>query len=159
VPLQGGAGVIVFRFDHANADRYYRRVEELLSDLRPFWPLVVPIVTGWWREQFDTEGGFAGRPWAALSPAYAEWKAQKYPGKTILQATGDLRQAASRPSRTSTPRSLTLSIDDPKLEYHQDGTGRMPARPLVFGDPLPPAAALEIEAAAERYVGDFLRRF
>lgn len=147
------------RFEHAEADRFYRRVELLLSDLRPFWPLVVPIVTGWWRMQFETEGGFAGRPWAALSPAYAEWKQANFPGKPILQADGALRQAASRPSRLATPHSLTLTIDDEKLEFHQDGTPRMPARPLVFGDPLPPAAALEVQAAADRYVGDFLRRF
>jgi hypothetical protein len=68
-----------------------------------------------------------------------------YPGKGILVATGDMKRAASAPRACVTPTSLTLTIDDPKLQYHQDGTDRMPARPLVFGDPLPPEARAELD--------------
>lgn len=134
-----------------------QQFELLLSDLRPFWPMVVPLFAGWMRQQFDTEGAFAGRPWPRLSPQYALFKSRVRPGKKILQFDGDLRQAVSRPRRQAGPRSLTLTIDDPKVEYHQEGKG-VPARPLVFGSPLPFAAARELDLAAERYVGDFLRR-
>jgi hypothetical protein len=151
--------VTAIRLEREDADRMLRQVELLLNDLRPFWPLVVPLATGWWRMQFQTEGGFAGRPWAALSPGYAAWKMLHYPGLPILQLTGDMKRAASKPTRSVTTRSLTLTIEDDKIERHQTGTPRMPSRPLIFGDPLPPVARAELEAAADQYVGDFLRRF
>lgn len=135
-----------------------QKLAVFLTDLRAFWPRVVPLVTGWWRRQFETEGSFAGHAWSPLSPDYAARKASLYPGKGILQATGALRGAASRPARAQTPTSLTLSIDDPKLGYHQAGTPRMPARPLVFGEPLPAAATAELQVVAEEYVTDLLRR-
>lgn len=153
------------------SEEQIRRLTLQLIDLRGFWPMVVPVFVGWMRQQFDTAGAFAGRPWAPLSPTYASWKARHAPGKGLLVFAGGIRQAASRPERTATPRSLTLTIDDskwghgpkkkpgPVLEYHQEGiAGRLPARPLVFGSPLPPAAALELDGAADRYVADLLRR-
>lgn len=132
-----------------------------LSDLRPFWPLLVPVVTGWWRLQFKSQGGFAGHPWAALSPGYAEAKAADpnvVSGAGILVSRGALKQAASKPSRSVSPTQLTLTIDDPKLQYHQSGTGTMPARPLVFGSPLPAEAQASLNHIADVYVRDLLRR-
>jgi len=43
----------------------------------------------------ETEKSFAkqGRPrWTSLSDAYKEWKKEKYPGKPILEADGDLKR-------------------------------------------------------------------
>lgn len=154
-----------------HSEEQIRRLSMQLTDLRGFWPMLVPVVTGWWRQQFETEGAFAGRPWAPLSPAYAAWKSAHAPGKGLLIFAGGIRQAASRPERTALPRSLTLTVDDSKwghgpkkvaapiLQYHQDGVpGRLTARPLVFGSPLPPAAAADLDAVAGRYVADLLRR-
>lgn len=149
--------------DDSDAERDIRIISTALSDLRPFWPLVVPLVTGWWKRQFSSEGGFAGFRWQPLSPAYAAWKASRYPGRGILHATGQTKSAASRPRRHATPRSLTLEIDDsgpahgPVLQYHQTGDG-VPRRPLVFGDPLPAIAAAELDRAAETYIRDLLTR-
>lgn len=137
-----------------------RKVAQLLllvSDLRGFWPLVVPLFTSWMARQFSSEGAFGGQSWAPLSPAYAAYKAQAHPGKTILIAEGDLRQAASRPDRQASPRQLTLTITDPKVGYHQEGTTKMPARPLLF-DRLPAQAQAELNAAAETYVTGIVRR-
>lgn len=153
--MAGESGV---RIEFGGAPEQLQKLAVFMTDLRTFWPRIVPLVTGWWREQFDTQGGFAGKEWAPLSPDYAARKAVMFPGKPILQATGALKQAASRPSRVQTPVSLTLTIDDPKLEYLQDGTDRMPARPLVFGEPLPAAAAAELQVAADEYVSDLLGR-
>jgi len=139
-------------------DRETQQVAALLLDLRTFWPSVVPLFIGWMRAQFDTQGAFMGDPWAPLSPAYAAWKAIKYPGKPILQAEGDLRQAASSPRRETTPQTLTLTIADPKAGYHQDGTGRMPARPLVFDISAPATVQSDIDKAAEDWLDDILRR-
>lgn len=144
--------------DDEDARLHLERIAAFLVDLRPFWPKVVPLFVGWMRKQFETEGQFGGRRWAALSPSYAAWKALAYPGRGILVATGDLKGAASRPLRTARARSLTLTINDPKLQYHETGTPRMPARPLLFGDPLPSSAASDLERASEEFVDDLLRR-
>lgn len=143
--------------DHGEQERI-EKLAVFMQDLRPFWPLIVPLVTAWWRAQFETEGEFGGQRWAPLSAHYAARKAIDHPGKKILEATGALRRSASTPRRSVTPMSLTLTIDDPKLEYHQEGTGRMPARPLVFGDPLPVAARAELQHVADEFVNDLLRR-
>ena len=141
-----------------------------VSDLRLFWPRLVPVVTGWWSRQFSTSGAFGGRPWAPLTDPYAAYKATKAPGKPLLVYSSGLKRAAARPIRTQSPRTLTLTIDDsdyghgPKkvkrsiVAFHQEGTSRMVARPLVFGDPLMPAAEEELRLAAEAYLTDFLHR-
>ncbi len=144
--------------DDADARRRLKLFETLLSDLRPFWPLVVTLQRRWWKAQFDTEGRFAGDPWRPLSPVYALQKARRWPGRGILHASGGMRRAADSPERTVAPHTLTLTIDDPKLQYHQDGTDRMPARPLVFGDPIPAVAQVELEEAADRYVTEMWSR-
>lgn len=143
--------------DHGSQERI-QRLAVFLTDLRSFWPLVVPLATSWWRRMFETDGEFGGERWAALSPEYEAWKSVHFPGKGILQRTGEMKRAVSNPSRAVTPTSLTLTIEDPKLPYHQEGTANMPQRLLVFGEPLPGEAQLELDAAAEAYVTDLLGR-
>lgn len=141
------------------------------EDLRPFWPMVTRLFTSWMSRQFETSGAFAGRPWAPLSPAYAAWKSAHGGDKRPLVFSGGLLQAATRTKRTALPRSLTLTIPDdewghgpnkvkrPILQFHQEGTPKMPARPLVFsGSALPPGPAAELDDAAETYVRDILNR-
>lgn len=146
------------RVDFHGTPEQLQRLAVFLSDLRSFWPLLVPAVTGWWRHQFETEGQFAGHAWQPLTPAYAAAKARTHPGRGILVATGALKRAASAPRRAQTATSLTLAIDDPKLPFHQEGTTKMPARPLIFGDPLPAAARAELDTIAHAYVTDLLKR-
>jgi len=40
---------------------------------------------------FESEGREIGVHWKPLSPAYARWKSQKYPGRGILQRTGKMQ--------------------------------------------------------------------
>lgn len=129
-----------------------------MLDLRPFWPLVIPAFIRWMGQQFASEGDWGGEPWAKLSPDYAEWKAVHYPGRSILYATGDMRRAASNPVRTATPVSLTLEIVDPKIEFHQGGTDKMPARPVI-PEELPASAELELLELANGYVRENMIRF
>lgn len=141
-------------------DDFEKKLAELqvyLRDLRPFWPLLVPIFIGWMGAQFATEGGWGGNAWAPLSAAYAVEKARSYPGRTILIREGDLRRAASEPSRVATPRTLTLTIDSDIAGYHQEGTDKMPARPLI-PEVLPPIAVREVEEAAHEYVSTLINR-
>lgn len=139
------------------ARRKLAQLQLFLDDLRPFWPSLVPLFIGWMGDMFASEGGAGGREWAPLSPAYAVEKARTHPGKTILIRDGDLRRAASEPHRVPTPRTLTLTIEDPKVGYHQEGTDRMPARPLI-PDPIPAAWERDIDRAADEYVSTLIRR-
>jgi hypothetical protein len=154
--VSGGGFDVVVTGDEAY-QRKLAQLELFLEDLRPMWPLFVPMFIGWMGAQFSSEGGWGGQAWAPLSPAYAAWKSQHYPGKSILIREGDLRQAASQPRREATPRTLTLWIDDPKAGYHQEGTDDMPARPL-FPSPLPAAARRDVDTAAREYVSTLVRR-
>lgn len=162
------------------------KLVEALIDLRPFWPMVVPLYNRWMKEQFDTEGDFFGDHWQELSPGYAAWKSVHYPTKGLLMAEGDLRKAATTPTRDAQPHMLTLTIEpyekttrvdafnvksrqrsrkrrgtgatiDPA--WFQTGTDRTPARPLlpITGE-LPALAQGEIGDAAEAYLHDTARR-
>lgn len=142
----------------SEAEKLANQMASLLLDLRPFWPKIVPLFVQWQAAQFATEGGFMGDPWAPLSPRYAEWKAAHYPGKPILQAEGDLRRAASAPLRDATPTSLTLTIADDKAGWHQEGTARMPARPLMYEISAPGQIERDVQQAADEWVDDLLRR-
>lgn len=146
---------------HVTGDDAYRKklaqLELFLEDLRPFWPLLVPVFIGWMGAQFSSEGGWGGEAWAPLSPQYAVWKSQHYPGRTILIREGAMRRSSSQPRREATPRTLTLWIDDPKAPLHEEGTDRMPARPLI-PEPLPQAAFRDVEHAADQYMSTLVRR-
>lgn len=109
-------------------------------------------------EQFGSSGGWGGEQWAPLSESTILQKAQHGGGSSILIDTGQLRQAASRPTRLATPSSLTLTIEDRTIEWHQEGTDRMPARPVI-PDALPVSAEVELELAADRYVAEMAARF
>lgn len=45
------------------------------------------------RGLFASEGAMAGSRWAPLSPAYARWKAKRFPGRKIMQRKGKLRRS------------------------------------------------------------------
>jgi len=154
-------------FDDELKKAQLKAFASLLLDLRPFWPRVVPLFVGWMSQQFETEGVYWGTPWAPLSPEYAARKAITHPGKGLLVADGDLRKGASMPARRATRTSLTLTIRWPKRKgrkgqkldpgWHQLGTQRMPARPLL-GPILPMDAQLELEHAADDYVHEMAER-
>lgn len=42
---------------------------------------------------FSTEGASRGTPWPDLSEGYEKWKKKHYPGRKILQLTGQMRDA------------------------------------------------------------------
>lgn len=159
------AGQVEVSFDLSGFTDYelaLARMIALLTDLRSFWPVIVPLWAEWMREQFKTEGEWGGDPWAPLSEAYLARKMKLYPGKGILYATGDLRRAASQPQRIATPESITFVVDDSQkrhggkeprsvIDYHQQGTATMPARPVV-PEFLPLRAQEQVELAAQEWV-------
>lgn len=80
---------------------------------------------------FETEGGIFGARWQALSSAYQIRKAVTYPGRGILEASGDLRRSYTTRVHANL---LELINEDSKAIYHQEGTRRMPARVIIKVD-------------------------
>lgn len=154
------------RFDLSGFDQYQvalARMIALITDLRPFWPRLVPLWVQWMRERFATEGEFGGEHWAPLSEGYLARKITLYPGKGILYATGQLRRHTSKPVRTVTPTTLTFTISDfarkgggsMDIDWFQHGTDRMPARPIIpdsWNVRLPTTMQEEVELIAQEYV-------
>jgi hypothetical protein len=71
-----------------------------------------------------------------LDPAYAAWKATRFPGAPTLVRTGGLLKEVSNISSNS-----ASNIDDMEAEFavvgkipkfHQYGTENMPARKIIF---------------------------
>jgi len=105
-------------------------VEEGVSHLRPLW------------EQFQTEFQseekrlFDAAPWEPLSPSYAEQKRRKFGDKPLLRATDVLyksltEQGAPEAIRVFDDSSAEFGTSDIVGIFHQLGTGKMPARPVL----------------------------
>lgn len=118
-------------------DRAFNRLDHFISDFRGLWPEVIKEFYGIERKQFDTQGssGATGR-YPALSPAYAKYKAIKFPGQPILQAHGDLMKSLTDPDAADAilkpeKDQLTIGSKHPAAIHHQRGTSRMPPRPPI----------------------------
>ena len=163
--------MVVLRLDGADWEFQDQRIAALIAtimDLRPFWPRIVPLFVRWMGEQFETEGAWAAQPWARLSPMYEAWKQRHYPGRGILVVRGGrapgLRFAAQSPNTTFRPQEAIFRIqgwrsgDGDLLDpgWHQEGTDRMPARPII-PDVLPQAASDDVSQAAESYIEENVR--
>jgi len=86
-------------------------------------------------QQFNSEGGYGSGGWAPLSPSYALWKAALFPGRPILQRTGlmaaSLMAVTPWSIREIQPLVMILGTRVGHAIFHQRGTARMPARPVI----------------------------
>lgn len=123
VEVQGMAGV------RDLLDGMQRRIDNpgrLLGVLADRW-------SRWEQELFESEGAAGmGQRWAPLSPRYAAWKAGRYGSRSILQREGRLFSAAVGPEKVIDRQSARLRIRHRAARFHQAGTSRMPARPIVY---------------------------
>lgn len=87
-------------------------------------PVLLDDHPQFWKRQVDPT---YQRPWAKLTPRYAEWKAENYPGEPILRLTGLMQDVAFIYTRGN--KFLVKST--PYGRYHQFGTSRMVARPWI----------------------------
>lgn len=141
-------------------NRAFNRVEQYISDFRPIWPDAAGEIYAINAEQFESEGG-AGRSgkWAALSPAYKQWKAVHYPGQPILQLEGDLMASLTDPEAPDAiyrpgKEELVIGSKVPYARVHQLGLG-LPARPIFsFSEP----SKRRIQKAIQRSLVGFTRR-
>jgi phage gpG-like protein len=76
----------------------------------------------------------SGPDWAPLSPAYQDWKAIRYGNQPILVASGRMRRAFLSPALAARGGRNTIVLtpqDVPYWRYHQTGTTRRHARPII----------------------------
>jgi hypothetical protein len=66
-----------------------------LKDLREVWDRFIPNIRHRHQYTFQHVASPFGEAWAPLSTKYAQWKAKHFPGKRVLERTGELRRAAS----------------------------------------------------------------
>lgn len=108
----------------------------LADDISPALPAVAARFHKQMERHFDQRGaaGPSGA-WAPLSLDYAAWKAKKYPGKGILEATGAMRDALTSFGEGSYtlygPNSVFIGSTLDYPTYHQTGTERMPQRVVI----------------------------
>jgi phage gpG-like protein len=84
-------------------------------------------------QQFASEGQAEGTPWAERAPSTLR---RRRAGTSILYETGALLRSLTEPGAAGHVEelegySLTLGSRLPYARYHQTGTRRMPARPLI----------------------------
>ena len=108
-------------------------VKHRVTDLRPAFRNIADNFNQVEKEAFE-QGG-RKRKWRALSPAYAAWKAKKYPGRPILVRTGDLRDSLAGQTSNSVRKIKRKEMEmGTKLDYasyHDTGTSNMPKRPPI----------------------------
>lgn len=122
------------RFDFygdKQVDRTLARIQDDVNDFTPAWEAMADDFLTAQTAQFASQGATGSGGWAPLSPAYAAWKAARYPGKPILERTGVLKDSlTSRPFGVERidPRQMAIGSDVEYGLFHQQGTDRMPRR-------------------------------
>lgn len=101
------------------------------------------------RERFETFSRGDSVGWPPLSPRYAARKERKLGHQLVLIYTGAMQDslAPGQPNniRFVLPNGSVVGTDDPKAHFHQYGTSRMPARPILVppDDPSMPSNTLD----------------
>jgi phage gpG-like protein len=91
---------------------------------REWTPVLLDDHPQFWKQQVDPT---YKRPWAQLTPKYANWKGQRYPGQPILRATGLMQDIA----QIYTEGNVFYVKSTDYGKYHQFGTSKMAARPWM----------------------------
>lgn len=108
-----------------------------VQDFTEFWEGRFKI---WWyalrQLDYAAAGGTTGSMWAPLSDDYRKWKNRHYPSAPLLVLRGPMKASLIAPDAPGSvwrpsPRSLEVGSSVPYAIYHQNGTGRMPARPPI----------------------------
>lgn len=132
-----GEGMLRVKFSimgHTQLDRALSRYGRDIKDFRPVWG---QLRDDFWKieeAQFESQGARGGTGWAPLSMSYKAWKDKWFPGKPILELTGNLKimfTVGIGMAIEMMPLTLLMRPTNETAYYHQAGTGRMPARPVV----------------------------
>jgi len=109
----------------------------------------------YWFDSIDQVFADGGDPveWPALSPAYEGWKNAAYPGAPIMRLSDRLYESLTNQTSETIwqvgPKHIEFGSRVPYFEYHQYGTSKMPARPVLV---LTDEAARQLQLMVESYV-------
>jgi len=114
-------------------NKFFAGLLARLQDLRPAWSYIREDFWLLEREQFESEGKYVGG-WPALSPRYAAWKAQHFPGRKILELYGRLKASMTGMTPDTVwqaePQKMTIGTTVPYAAVHQTGHG-LPERAFL----------------------------
>lgn len=133
----------------ANLDGVVKRSQDMRIPFNLFRKVWIEALEGVFAAEGDPQ------PWPELSPAYAGWKQNAYPGQPMLRLTDRLYDSLT--SQTSDtiwfvgPKSMQLGTRVPYFIFHQEGTATMPARPILT---LPTEAAAALVSMVTNYIGE-----
>lgn len=140
---------------------FERTGAELAQLDKHVFPLLTPVFERAEARQFDAQGaGPIDGAWEPLSPAYAQWKLERYPGAAILERTGALRQGLTQASsgfarREASGSTFTFGTSGvPYASFYQSGTSKMPVRAIFDFDA---DFEAELEAAARKGVNSAIK--
>lgn len=103
--------------------RRFTRFASELTDLAPLFEDMADEFGKWEAEAFASGGASSGGAWAPRKDGGAGG---------ILIRTGKLMGSLTGPSiRNISARRMELGTAVPYAKYHQSGTSRMPARPVI----------------------------
>ena len=71
-----------------NLERIKDVVHDFTPELREIGEWYINFIQN---DVFETEGGVIGESWSSLNPGYAKNKAERYPGRGVLEASGKMR--------------------------------------------------------------------
>ena len=132
--------MVKISIETVGAERFVRGFNRYVEEIQDFTEIFELLYLDFLEietRNFSAEGTPA--KWVALSPNYAKWKAKHAPGRPLLVLSGAMR--ASLTSRTGSSdqirdingraKTARFGTADRKAKWHQSGTRRMPARPVV----------------------------
>lgn len=114
-----GTDLVAMRSRLEGVKRRALNLGPVFSEFKPIWLQAT-------RQVFAAQG--LPVPWPALSPAYAAWKRQHYPGKTMMRRTDRLYRSLTQDRSgdmiwEATPRTIRYGT---RVPYHQFGQLRRP---------------------------------
>ncbi len=105
-----------------------RRVSKVMTDMKSgFDSTAEYLLKVFTVDVFESEGAVYGRRWTPLNPEYAAWKSTRYPGRGILERSGNMRRGFKS---VTTRDYLLIKNGVPYLQKHQKGEG-VPQRIIV----------------------------
>lgn len=134
---------VKLRFSGPGAKKVTHDLERLRINgmsTKPAMAQIAQVITDANRDQFRQQGAHYGNRWAPLSPAYKLYKTRVRPGRPILMFDGRLKKhtapvlAKNAGIYRVNNRKAEVGLHYSQVPYaksHQEGTKRMPARPIM----------------------------
>lgn len=143
--------VISVKVDISEPMDKFKKMEDRSKDFTPVWRWAKRSLERSFSENFRGGGSLVGG-WDPLDVGYASWKRKNHPGNPRLRISGKLfRSIRNLDGGVNKINKLnaTFGTDVEYAKFHQYGTTKMPARPIVF---VPDQFASDLGQKMENYV-------